>query len=282
MPDWVQALPELLTKLQHELSMEPGTASDEIWQDAQDASINPELYRKAQVRISKDLCEDEIRFIEKRKAFTKRGLAQYLQIPEEDIHPNDVPVIAMCGSGGGLRALVAGSSSYFSAQNAGLWDCVTYTAGVSGSCWLQLLYNSSLAHQRFDVLLTHLKDRIGTHIAFPPPVLNMLTSAPTNKYLLCGGFEKWKAYKNAEFGLVDVYGLLLGARLLVPKGELDLDLDNLKLSTQQGVIQNGAHPLPIYTAVRHEIPAGEASHQHPEVQKDDHQPVEGATFQWFE
>jgi hypothetical protein len=33
----------------------------------------------------------------------------------------------------------------------------------------------------------HLKNRLGVHIAFPPAALNLLTTAPTNKYLL-GGF----------------------------------------------------------------------------------------------
>lgn len=46
--------------------------------------------------------------------YTARALAKYLEIPEADVDPRDVPTIAVCGSGGGLRALVAGAASYLS------------------------------------------------------------------------------------------------------------------------------------------------------------------------
>ena len=114
-----------------------------------------------------------------------------------------------------------------SAQEAGLFDCVTYTAGVSGSCWLQTLYYSSIGRQSLRHIINHLKDRIGVHIAYPPAALSLLNQAPTNKFLLSGLVEKLRGVPDADFGLVDVYGLLLAARLLVPKGELgvsDLDL----------------------------------------------------------
>lgn len=282
MPDWAHSLPEYIAKLQKELSTEPDSLGEEMWQEAHDPEANPEITWDATVRVSDELCNEEKDFIQKRKHHTRIALAHYLDIPEAEIYPDDVPTIALCGSGGGLRALVAGSSSYHSAQESGLFDCATYTAGVSGSCWLQTLYHSTLANQNFSKLLQHLKNRINIHIAFPPPVLQMITSAPTHKFLLSGGYEKWKGAKNAEFGLVDVYGLLLGARLLVPKGELGVEPRNLKISKQRGHLESGAHPLPIYTAVRHELPAEET------VEKDfrrcsiQEEAKKEAWFQWFE
>ncbi|KAI9657239.1 MAG: hypothetical protein M1831_004428 [Alyxoria varia] len=282
LPEWAQYLPAFVTKLQNELSGEPGTLADEMWQDAHDPQVHPEIERDAMVRVSNELCDEEKAFLRKRKHHTKKALARYLNIPEEEIHPDDVPTLAMCGSGGGLRACVAGSSYCLSAEECGLFDCVTYTAGVSGSCWMQTLYNSSLTHQKFGNVLKHLKNRLGTHIAFPPPFLNMVTSAPTNKYLLAGPYEKYKGFKNADFGLVDVYGLLLGARLLVPKGEVDIDSDNLKLSNQRKYVDEGAHPLPLYTAVRHEIPDEKTLEK--ERVPDDviEESKKEAWFQWFE
>ena len=220
--------------------------------------------------------------------YTARALAKYLDIPEQDIDPEDVPTVAMCGSGGGLRALVAGTSSYHSAQEAGLHDCVTYTAGVSGSCWLQALYYSTLGRQNYTTLLSHLKRRIGTHIAYPPAALGLLTSAPTNKFLLSGIVEKVKGDPKAEFGLVDIYGILLAARLLVPRGELGVETQDLKLSNQQVYLRDGAHPLPIYSSVRHEIPAEETkkSSSSKDQGKPSQEAVEKAKqeawFQWFE
>ncbi|KAL8712004.1 MAG: hypothetical protein Q9220_003700 [cf. Caloplaca sp. 1 TL-2023] len=287
LPTWAAGLPAFFSKLQRELEMAPGSLAEEIWQEAQDPMFNPEIARIARVRISKDLCSEEILFRGKRKQYTTRALAKYLGIPEAEVDPEDVPIIAICGSGGGLRALVAGTSSYHSAQEAGLYDCVTYTAGVSGSCWLQALYYSTIGKQNFSTLLKHLKQRIGTHIAYPPDALDLLTSAPTNKFLLSGIVEKVKGDPSAEFGLVDAYGILLAARLLVPKGELGVDDRNLKVSNQRSYLKDGAHPLPIYTAVRHEIPVEEEDSSKakgrkavPPVEAD--QVRQKAWFQWFE
>ncbi|KAI4226106.1 MAG: hypothetical protein L6R36_003406 [Xanthoria steineri] len=287
LPRWTSDLPGYLTKLQCELEMAPGSLAEEIWQEAQDPLLNPEIARIAQVRISRELCTEEKLFRQRRKAHTARALAKYLEIPEEDVQPEDVPTIAMCGSGGGLRALVAGTSSYLSAQERGLYDCVTYTAGVSGSCWLQALYYSTLGKQNYATLLAHLKQRIGTHIAYPPAALGLLTAAPTNKFLLSGLVEKVKGNRAADFGLVDAYGVLLAARLFVPRGELGVDSRNLKVSSQQEYLKDGAHPLPIYTAVRHEIPiigkeSGADKSQPTKSQTTDEKARKESWFQWFE
>lgn len=282
-PDWVRYLPETVQKLQRELSMAPGSLADEIWKEAHDVGINPEIAREAKVRIGDSLCQEELAFRRKRQRHAAKALASYLNIKEDEIHPDDVPIIAICGSGGGLRALVAGTGSYLAAQEAGLWDCVTYTSGVSGSCWLQALYNSTLTGRDFNKMVDHLKNRLGIHIAFPPKALSLLTTAPTNKYLLSGLVEKLKGDPEADFGLVDVYGLLLGARLLVPRGELGLSDRDLKLSNQREYVNDGSNPLPIYTAVRHEIPIIEESanrdlkgeNLREEARKE-------AWFQWFE
>lgn len=291
-PGWAFLVPGYIVKLQRELSGAPGSLVHEIWQEAHDPEINPEILMDATVRLSTELCDEEKTFLQKRKLHTRKALAKYLNIHERDIHPDDVPTIAMCGSGGGLRALVAGTSSYHSAQQAGLFDCVTYTAGVSGSCWLQTLFYSSLTGQRHENLLSHLKDRLHIHIAFPPPVLSMLTSAPTDKFLLSGGFEKWRGEDKADFGLVDVYGLLLGARLLVPKNDLGVNALDLKLSNQRRFLDQGDYPLPIYTAVRHEIPVEEKKKQIKGSLQDKESEVvkaqakeeakQAAWFQWFE
>ncbi|OAP55343.1 hypothetical protein AYL99_10316 [Fonsecaea erecta] len=253
-PNWVKILPDGFQKLQFELSMRPGTLADQIWQEAHDPCINPEIEWNATVRVGDTLGNDELEFRRKRKQYVTKALAKYLGLDEKEIHPDDVPTIAICGSGGGLRAMVAGTGSYLSAQEAGLFDCVTYTAGVSGSCWLQTLFYSSLGKQDHRQLLKHIKSRIGTHIAFPPPALKLVTSAPTNKFILSGFVEKLKGDPGASFGLVDIYSLLLAARLLVPHGDLDVNDQDLKLSNQRIYIENGQFPMPIYTAVRHEIP----------------------------
>ncbi|TID26862.1 FabD/lysophospholipase-like protein [Venturia nashicola] len=279
-PDWVKMLPGFMRKMQNEMAMAPGSLAEEIWDQANDPEWNPEILWDCSVRVSDELCKDEKIFLNNRKKHTIRALARYLDIPEGKIHPDDVPTIAMCGSGGGLRALVAGSASYLSSREAGLFDCITYTAGVSGSCWLQALFYSSITGQSHGNLIQHLKNRLGVHIAYPPAALAMINSAPTNKYLLSGIVEKLKGVPDADFGIVDIYGLLLAARLLVPKGELKVDSDDLKIGKQRNYIDDGQNPLPIYTAVRHEIPLAEQDEKTPEAAKE--KAKREAWFQWFE
>jgi phospholipase A2 len=280
-PGWVKMMPGFIRKLQNELSMAPGSLAEEIWYDANNPEANPEIVWDASVRISDELCQEEKVFLQKRAHFTKAALARYLDIPEASIHADDVPIIAMCGSGGGLRALVAGTSSYLSSKEQGLFDCVTYTAGVSGSCWLQTLYYSDITQQSHARLIRHLKNRLGVHIAFPPDALELLVSAPTSKYLLSALVEKAKGIPGAEFGLVDIYGALLAARLLVPKGELSVSEFDFKVSNQRRFIDDGSNPLPIYTAVRHEIPLAEQSGMTDRIAAEAKAKRE-AWFQWFE
>ncbi|KAF2668570.1 cytosolic phospholipase A2 zeta [Microthyrium microscopicum] len=279
-PDWLKLFPAFMNKFQNELSMAPGSLAEEIWREANDPEVNPEIMWDANVRISDDICEEEKAFLASRKQHTVKALAKYLNLPEHEIHPDDVPTIAMCGSGGGLRALVAGSGSYLVSKESGLFDCITYTAGVSGSCWLQTLYYSSMGQQSHEKLINHLKNRLGVHMAYPPSAFGLINSAPTNKFLLSGLVEKLKGMPDADFGIVDMYGMLLASRLLVPKGELGVDMDDLKLSTQQKYVNKGQNPFPLYSCVRHEIPIEEAplDNGNQESKKD----YDGSWFQWFE
>ncbi|KAL2120762.1 hypothetical protein VTJ04DRAFT_4789 [Mycothermus thermophilus] len=285
LPEWTKSVPGYLRKLQRELNMAPGSLAAEIWSEANDPYIHPEIQYSAKVRVSNDLCDDEKVFLERRRRMIVPALARFLGIDERDIHPDDVPTIAMCGSGGGLRALVAGTGSFMASAEDGLFDCATYISGVSGSCWLQSLLYSSVTRADFRTVIDHLKTRLDTHIAYPPVAFDSLTTAPTNKYLLSGLVEKLKGDPGADFGLVDIYGMLLAGRLLVPKGELGVNEKDFKLSNQREYIKYGQNPLPIYTAVRHEIPEvdspeyagpGSLSEEAKERAKRE------SWFQWFE
>jgi len=285
LPEWTKVVPTYLLKLQEDLANKPGSLADEIWREAQDPILNPEVVYSASVRVSDSLCDEEREFLERRKQVAKFALAKYLDLDEEDVHPDDVPTIAVCGSGGGLRALVAGTGSLLAAEQDGLLDCVTYTAGVSGSCWLQAINFSSIGKCSIQRVLDHVKGRTGIHIGYPPVALQTLISAPTDKYLLRGLVEKLRGNSDKELSIVDIYGLLLAERLFVPVGDLEVNEKDLKISNQREYIKFGQNPLPIYTAVRHEIPEADTDAsklQLPAPEDAKERAKKEAWFQWFE
>ena len=129
-------------------------------------------------------------------------------------------------------------------------------------------------------LIEHFKRRLNVHIAFPPAALSLMSQAPTNKFLLSGLVEKFRGVPDSDFGLVDIYGMLLAARLMVPSRDLDVSDWDLKISNQRYFIDQGHQPLPIYTAVRHEMPLKEYdAREGPKKLKGQ---AEDPWFQWFE
>ncbi|KAJ8097633.1 acyl transferase/acyl hydrolase/lysophospholipase [Lipomyces tetrasporus] len=283
------SLPAWMRKIQHVMDMESeDSLGYEIVEDSTDITLNPEIaWSPAFVRLGPQLSNEEAKFRNNRTKFTKKGIARYLDIPESSIDERDIPTIAITGSGGGYRAMIA-TCGYISAlQNTGLFDCTTYLAGVSGSTWLMALFYT-VAEYNTTTLIDHIKARTGIHIAFLPAAMELLTTAPTDKYLLHGIIEKMH-YGYTGVAIADIYGVLLSSRLLVPKNEVIVDRDILKISSQRRIVDTGAVPMPIYTAVRHEI--GLTSAEQEAVDKSATQPEKTAIqetekreswFQWFE
>jgi phospholipase A2 len=117
-------------KIRAEVSFAPGSVSDEIWRESLDTERNPEIAVDARVWLGNEFSEEEMAFSRERRKFTKRGLAKYLGVNEEEIDERDIPTIAVAGSGGGYRAML-GTTGYLKAmKECGLFDCVTYLAGL--------------------------------------------------------------------------------------------------------------------------------------------------------
>ncbi|KAK9457066.1 acyl transferase/acyl hydrolase/lysophospholipase [Dipodascopsis uninucleata] len=293
---WKQAVIPLWTrKLQSIFDFDdPGSVGYEMLQDALNDELNPELRRtSAHVRLGNALSTEERAFRHERAQLTKRALASYLGLSENSIDERDVPVIAITGSGGGYRALIATAGYVGMAQKTGLFNCVTYVAGVSGSTWLWTLFYT-LGQGSISSVLDHIRSRASVHIASVPDFMRLITTSPTNKYILQGIVEKMRFGTGVE--LADIYGTLLTSRLLVPADELLVNRDNLKLSHQRRIVDTGALPLPIYTAVRHEMGLSESEQLAAESKAGDSPATEveeraqrfaslepsRSWFQWFE
>jgi cytosolic phospholipase A2 len=123
---------------------------------------------------------------------------------------------------------------------------------VSGSCWAINTY-LTYGERSIEQMIKHYKARLGISFVDPKAALPLFMERPTNKYLLRGLVERFKQ-GYTELGMVDIYGTLVASRILIPANELAVKDDWLKLSNQRKYIDDGTEPLPIYTAVRHEIP----------------------------
>lgn len=95
-------------------------------------------------------------------------------------------------------------------------DCVSYVAAISGSTFtLAALY--SLANGSLEKTLEHFKSRMQVPF-LDLRNLELLTSSPTNDYLLSGIISKTTS-KGGTLSIVDIYGILLSSRLYVPGKE---------------------------------------------------------------
>lgn len=72
--------------------------------------------------------------------------------------------------------------------------------------------------------------------------------------LIAGIIEKPNGRRQADYGLVGIYGILRFTRLLVPKGELEASDRHFKLPNQRGYGRFGQNPLPIYSCVWNNTP----------------------------
>jgi cytosolic phospholipase A2 len=87
----------------------------------------------ALVRRGIDLSLQEKEYLTNRKWFVRDAFARYMGLNPEEVHPDDVPVIGFGGSGGGFRAMLGVLGYGDEMKKTGLWDLLTYVAGVSGS-----------------------------------------------------------------------------------------------------------------------------------------------------
>ncbi|KZZ92388.1 Acyl transferase/acyl hydrolase/lysophospholipase [Ascosphaera apis ARSEF 7405] len=253
-PDFSNTLIDKVLTIRRHLSDVPDSLASEIWTDARDPSKNPEILREAAVRIASELCPEEKEFLDKRREHVRKSFAKFIGVPESEVEAEDVPSIGVATSGGSLRALCANSGTLAAAQEDGLWDCITYTTGLSSGCWLLALYFSSFIGQDFHKLIDHLRERLPLPTIWPPDGIDALVDEKTGKFLLAGLVEKMRETPHFDLGVVDLFGLFTGYKLFLPSDPNKLQLTDLKLSAQAKYLSEGQQPLPIYTAGRHENP----------------------------
>ncbi|KTG02580.1 hypothetical protein cypCar_00024211 [Cyprinus carpio] len=172
-----------------------------------------------EVRIGHSLNEEEEEFVARRR----NTVLQCLQKFKIRCSQDEVPNIALLGSGGGQRAMVGLLGSLVQLDKAGLLDCVLYLSGVSGSTWCMA---SLYQEPDWSTKLETVKNKIIKRIS-GPGVSWTDTLAKLKKYY----------YGKDIFSLTDVWAVML----------VTTYIDECKLSDQWD--QHSKDPFPIYTVI---------------------------------
>jgi len=116
-----------------------------------------------------------------------------------------------------------------------------------------LLSTSNLVSPRISLILALLIYLQNLQLTrFATPCSRVLISSHSPQYLLSGLLLKANAPLGAV-SLTDIYGTLISSRLFIPTDISTLDPDNLSLHKFRRFVDDGTMPLPIFTAIQHEI-----------------------------
>ncbi|XP_061467300.1 cytosolic phospholipase A2 zeta-like [Rhineura floridana] len=193
-----------------------------------------QIAKDLDVRLGFDLCKEEREFLDQRKEIVSRALKKTLKL-REDLSKDEVPVIAVLGSGGGMRALTSFYGSLFGLQQLNLLDGITYVSGISGSTWcMSMLYqDSEWSCKDLRGSISNARDKMSSS------KVGAFSSERLKYY-----FQELNAMENAgrKVSFTDLWGLIVEYFLQQKE-------DQSKLSDQQEAVKRGQNPYPIYAAV---------------------------------
>ncbi|AWP10695.1 putative cytosolic phospholipase A2 [Scophthalmus maximus] len=197
-----------------------------------------EICTKLDLRFSLALCDKEKEFRRTRRERVMLGIKKLLDMEKPRFlpsSPEEVPVIAIAGSGGGFRAMVGFAGVMKALFESGVLDCATYVAGLSGSTW----YMSTLySHNDFPTkgpadINKELKSRVSSspfRLLMPQHITNYIQALWSKKAL------------GQPVTFTDIFGMLIGETLIPARM-------HIKLSEIQEKINQAQSPLPLFTCL---------------------------------
>ncbi|KFA74367.1 hypothetical protein S40288_06681 [Stachybotrys chartarum IBT 40288] len=226
--------------------------------DDADVRAYPELNWDATVRRSSALHAEERRFTELRKhrisSNGRNSLHGFLRLPKDHkVDPRDVPLVALGGSGGGYRAMYGLTSFISASKKLGLWDCITWVAGVSGSCWTIAAYYT-IAYHDVSRLTQHYLS-MAREVAHPMSIyaLNTVARSSRGVYFLIGPLVRKARNGIIGLGMMDLYATLTTTYQFIsrePRARLSRATFQWSKVWSRSGLDRGAEPMPILTAVR--------------------------------
>ncbi|XP_051000395.1 LOW QUALITY PROTEIN: cytosolic phospholipase A2 zeta [Acomys russatus] len=186
------------------------------------------------LRLGFELCDGELEFLHKRKQVASKALQQVMGLSKTP-HCDQVPVVAVIGSGGGTRAMTSLYGSLAGLQELGLLDAVTYLSGVSGSTWCisTLFKDASWSQKSLQGPIEHASARVCSS------KIGLLSPEQLQYY----SREKavWES-RGHSMSFTDFWGLII-------EYFLNQTENPAKLSDQQEIVSQGQNPYPIYASV---------------------------------
>ncbi|CAM5151073.1 unnamed protein product [Natator depressus] len=186
------------------------------------------------VRLGFDLCEAEREFLDKRKKIVSQALVKTLKLREAP-GKDEVPVVAVLGSGGGTRALTSFYGSLSGLQQLSLLDSTMYLCGISGSTWClsELYQDTDWSCKDLQGAISNARDNVSSSKAGA-------FSSERLKYY----FQQLNSMENdgRKVSFTDLWGLII-EYFLHRKEDLS------KLSDQQEAVKRAQNPYPIYAAI---------------------------------
>lgn len=197
-----------------------------------------EICTNQDLRFSVALCNSEKEFRHTRRERVMLGIKKLLDMEKPRYlpsSPEEVPVIAIAGSGGGFRAMVGFSGVMKALFESGVLDCATYIAGLSGSTW----YMSTLySHPDFpNKGPKEINEELMNRVSSNP--LRLLLPQHITNYIQA----LWaKKATGQPVTFTDVFGMLIGETLIPARMDI-------KLSDIQDKIDQAQSPLPLFTCL---------------------------------
>ncbi|XP_048042704.1 cytosolic phospholipase A2 gamma-like [Megalobrama amblycephala] len=177
-----------------------------------------------EVRIEPSLNKNEAEFIDGRR----KSVLQSLKKLQIKCRQNEMPNIALLGSGGGQRAMVGLLGSLVQLQKTGLLDSILYLSGVSGSTWCMA---SLYQEPDWSTKLETVKNKIIKRLS-GPEVSWKEAFAKLKKY-----------YAKDHFSLTDIWAVMVITTFVK-------EIDEHTLTEQWSQhSKDGKVPFPIYTVI---------------------------------
>uniref|UniRef100_A0A4W2DEF7 Phospholipase A2 n=1 Tax=Bos indicus x Bos taurus TaxID=30522 RepID=A0A4W2DEF7_BOBOX len=195
---------------------------------------NEEGPRDLAVRLGCGPCAEEQAFLSRRKQVVAKALQQALHL-DRDLREDEIPVVAVMATGGGIRAMTSLYGQLAGLKALGLLDCVSYITGASGSTWaLANLYEDPEWSQ---------KDLAG-------PIESLKTQVAKSKLGVLAPRQLLRYQQElAERARLGHPACFTNLWALINEALLHDEPHDHKLSDQREALSRGQNPLPIYCAL---------------------------------